>query len=66
VQSPRYAEKWTTESWTIKEFLRRLAMLGGFLGRAGDGQPGWITLWRGVTKLLLIIQGRALATKKCG
>src|SRR5262249_22803143 len=52
--------------WTIQEFLRRLAMLGGFLARKHDGPPGWITLWRGVTKLLLLIEGRRLALKKCG
>lgn len=65
-KTPRYAERWTLETWTIHEFLRRLAMLGGFLGRTGDGQPGWITLWRGVTKLLLMLEGRSLAMKRCG
>ena len=46
--------------------MRRLAGLGGFLGRKGDGVPGWITLWRGVSKLLLLIEGRQLGHKKCG
>ncbi|NOY74107.1 MAG: IS4 family transposase, partial [Gammaproteobacteria bacterium] len=27
--------------------VRWIAMLGGFLGRAGDGDPGITTLWRG-------------------
>lgn len=52
--------------WTIQEFLRRLAMLGGFLARQHDGQPGGITLWRGITKLILLIEGRRLARRKCG
>ena len=32
---------------TIREFYRELAKLGGFLGRKSDGEPGWITIWRG-------------------
>ncbi|HEX5745227.1 MAG TPA: IS4 family transposase [Archangium sp.] len=31
--------------------LRAMAMLGGFIGRKGDGEPGWRTLWRGWEKL---------------
>lgn len=40
----------------IREFLRQLAGLGGFLGRKGDGEPGWITIWRGYEKLNQIIR----------
>lgn len=65
-KSPKYAKRWTPANWTVLEFMRRLAGLGGFLGRKGDGVPGWITLWRGVTKLLLLIEGRQLSHKKCG
>lgn len=36
---------------TIREFVRHMACLGGFLGRKHDGEPGWITIWRGYTKL---------------
>jgi hypothetical protein len=50
---------------TIREFLRALAGLGGHLGRKGDGEPGWITLWRGHEKLQLILRGYN-AAKKCG
>ena len=28
------------------------AKMGGFLGRKSDGEPGWITIWRGVKDLL--------------
>ncbi|MDB5332362.1 MAG: Transposase Tn5 dimerization domain, partial [Phycisphaerales bacterium] len=28
--------------------------------RKGDGDPGWITLWRGWRKLLLLIDGYEL------
>jgi hypothetical protein len=65
-QSPKYTQHWTQANWTVLEFMRRLAGLGGFLGRKGDGVPGWITLWRGVSKLLLLIEGRRLSDKKCG
>lgn len=51
---------------TIYEFLRKLAQLGGHLGRKCDGEPGWIALWRGVEKLLLILRGRPNAENKCG
>jgi hypothetical protein len=36
---------------TVGQFYRQVAMLGGFLGRKSDGQPGWITIWRGWEKL---------------
>lgn len=65
-QSPKFTQRWTPANWTVLEFMRRLAGLGGFLGRKGDGVPGWITLWRGVSKLLLLIEGRHLGNKKCG
>lgn len=37
---------------TPGEYLRALARLGGFLGRKGDGQPGWETIWRGMQRML--------------
>src|SRR5208283_2136037 len=37
----------TAATMTIREFYRELAKLGGFLGRKSDGEPGWITIWRG-------------------
>lgn len=33
---------------TLQEMIRIVATLGGFLGRAGDGQPGSKTLWTGL------------------
>lgn len=51
---------------TIGEFFRSLAMLGGFLGRKHDGQPGWITIWRGFEKLILCIRGADAMYQKCG
>lgn len=34
-----------------RDYLRAIAKLGGFIGRKGDGDPGWITLWHGYTRL---------------
>jgi hypothetical protein len=50
---------------TIRQFLRAVAGLGGHLGRKCDGEPGWITLWRGFEKILLLARG-ADAQYKCG
>jgi hypothetical protein len=41
---------------TVREFFRQLAGLGGHLLRKHDGEPGWITLWRGFEKLHLAIR----------
>jgi hypothetical protein len=37
---------------TLGQSLRWLAELGGFLGRARDGEPGVLVLWRGLTRLV--------------
>jgi hypothetical protein len=44
------------EACTIRAFYRNLAGLGGFLGRKHDGEPGWITLWRGFKQLALAVR----------
>jgi hypothetical protein len=36
---------------TLREAIRMMACLGGFLGRKGDGEPGTTTLWRGLQRL---------------
>lgn len=51
---------------TVRDFFRHLAGLGGFLMRKGDGEPGWITIWRGTDKLLLALRGHYAMRKKCG
>ena len=35
----------------LREAIRRVAQLGGFLGRKGDGEPGAKTLWLGLVIL---------------
>ncbi len=51
---------------TVRDFFRHLAGLGGFLMRKRDGNPGWLTLWRGLDKLLLAIRGYSAMNQKCG
>jgi hypothetical protein len=36
---------------TVREAVRWIAQLGGFLGRKSDGEPGTTTLWRGMQQL---------------
>jgi hypothetical protein len=55
-----------TPDLTIHEFVRHMACLGGFLGRKGDGEPGWITLWRGYTKLEAAVHIDRLLQQKVG
>jgi len=42
---------------SIHAFLRMLAQKGGFLARKRDGEPGWLTIWRGFDKLILLVRG---------
>ena len=53
--------------WTIHDFCLALARLGGHSNRKRDSHPGWITLWRGWTKLQLMLNGARIgnAIKKC-
>lgn len=51
---------------TAREFFHALAMLGGFLARRGDGEPGWQTTWRGLETLLTCLRGAQALNHKCG
>jgi Transposase DNA-binding/Transposase DDE domain len=52
---------------TPSALLRRIAMLGGFIGRKADGEPGWQTIWAGWTRLQDILWGFELAgAARCG
>lgn len=44
----------------LREAVRRIAQLGGFIGRKSDGDPGVQTLWRGLTRLQDIVLGATL------
>ena len=40
---------------TVGQFYFEVAKLGGFIGRKSDGNPGWITIWRGWEKLTMYV-----------
>ncbi len=48
---------------TSRECWRRIAQAGGFLGRKGDGEPGWKTLWKGWLHIQTLLEGIALASQ---
>ena len=54
--------------WTYASALTGVAKIGGFLARKGDGYPGWLTIWRGWNKLVILAEGLLLARalEKCG
>ncbi len=53
--------KTTSQELTVHDFWRAVARRGGFLGRKGDGPPGWKTLWRGWYDIQRILEGVRLA-----
>lgn len=46
---------------TVRQFVDGVAQLGGYLGRACDGPPGWQSLWRGYQRLADMRLGLELA-----
>ena len=59
----------SADRMTADQFWRAVAGLGGFLGRKGDGTPGWQTLWRGWQRLQDLwwgIHQAAVPNEKCG
>lgn len=51
---------------SVLKFYMHVARLGGHQNRKGDGFPGWLTLWRGWTKLESVVTGFAARTVTCG
>jgi hypothetical protein len=51
---------------TVREFIRAVAGLGGFLGRKSDGEPGWQTIWHGMDTLVIALRGYYAGREKCG
>lgn len=46
---------------TVREVALAVGRLGGHLNRAGDGMPGWQTLWHGIEELRILVEGVRLA-----
>src|SRR5256885_13011457 len=51
------------EHMSIEQSWKQMAQLGGYLGRKGDGPPGWKTLWRGWLHLQDLLEGARLANQ---
>lgn len=47
--------------WCWRSTLVAIARLGGFLARKSDGDPGWLTIWRGWQRLTSLAEGIRLA-----
>jgi hypothetical protein len=52
----QYLKKKPQPDWSIYDYAMALAQLGGYRKRK-DCPPGWVTLWRGHTKLELMLDG---------
>ena len=51
---------------SVYDFCRALSKLGGHLNRTHDRDAGWLVLWRGWTKLQLLVEGaQAAARRRC-
>ena len=48
---------------SLKQAMIWIARLGGFFARKGDGDPGLKTIWRGLGKLQLLLEGAQLAAQ---
>lgn len=48
---------------TVQKCWYRIAQAGGFLGRKGDGEPGWKTLWKGWLYIQTLLEGIHLASQ---
>lgn len=63
----RWRWRETRLDWTVYDFCYALARMGGHQNRKCDGPPGWLTLWRGWTKLQAMLDGAAtVETAKWG
>ncbi len=56
-QSAAIILDWYAFRWVIEEYHKSCC----FIGRKGDGEPGWQTLWRGWQRLQDLSWGAALA-----
>jgi len=53
----------TPRGLSVREFVRGVAGLGGFLGRKHDGEPGVRALWRGYQRLQDMVRGYELHSR---
>ena len=51
---------------TPQKVLRLVARKGGFIGRKSDGNPGWLTLMRGMYDLIIVYEAYIHLLKDMG
>lgn len=51
------------EQLNVGQCWHRIAQAGGYLGRKGDGEPGWKTLWKGWLYIQTLLEGVHLASQ---
>ncbi len=49
---------------SVTDVLLALGRLGGHMNRRRDGLPGWITLWRGMKVLRLLVKGAKIERER--
>jgi len=62
VQVVAYLAKVQASSLSTQQCWYTIAGQGGYLGRSGDGPPGWKTLWYGWLHIQTLLQGIHLAS----
>ena len=62
----KWVEHRGRKPFTVRNFVRGVASLGGFLGRKGDGEPGVHTLWRGYQRLQDLLLGYRICEEEVG
>lgn len=50
-----------SSGWTNATLLIAIARMGGYLARKHDGPPGWLSIWHGMIRLMLMTDGYLLA-----
>ena len=63
VQVVAHLSKVAPEHLTARRCWHRIAQAGGYLGRKGDGEPGWKTLWKGWLYIQTLLEGVHLAAQ---
>jgi Transposase Tn5 dimerisation domain len=48
---------------SVEQAWHTIARYGGYLGRKGDGPPGWKTLWKGWFYIQAVLEGVQLAAR---
>lgn len=63
VQVVAHLAQVSPQSLTARRCWHRIAQAGGYLGRKGDGEPGWKTLWKGWLYIQTLLEGVHLASE---